>query len=382
MPRTTFSVQFYARNAKVSKKTGLTPLEMSIILNGKRVFINLPYKVRPEDFQKKRKPIELQAIENEYRSKINAIMVDLMRDNMPITVNTIREYFKNGGKKSMELSDLWRTYLGILSKRIGTSMAETVYRKYELAKDLTYEYLGEHKEICAITNGDMIALYEDLKRRFKHSTAAGYFTKIKTVIVYAFENGYMKTNPTNGIRIDKGKPNIEYLTEKELEKIEKVNLYGNERLEKVRDLLLFQAYGGGMAYCDMAAFEPENVYKSGEIYLYSGVRKKTGIAFTTVLLPKAIEILNKYDWDMGKIMLSNQKMNAYLKEIQTLARINKNLHTHLFRKTYGHMLISKSVPITTIQKMLGHSSPLLTSKLYAVTTPEVVANDIASHLFL
>lgn len=377
MSRTTFSVQFYARNAKASKKTGLTPLEMSLIISGKRVFFNLPYKVKPEDYQKKRKPKEIVEIEELYRTKVNNIIIDLMKEGLPVTVNTIRDYIKSGGIKTKELHDIWNEYLAILRKRVGTSMRDTVYRKYELAAELCYEFLGKTREVTTITNGDIISLYEELKRRFKHSTAAGYFTKIKTVLVYAFDNGYIKTNPTNGIKIDKGHPKIEYLTEKELEKLEKVNLYGNERLEKVRDLLLFQAYGGGMAYCDMASYNPDNLTKVGETYIYTGRRIKTGISFTTPILPKAIEILQKYDWDIKNIMISNQKMNVYLKEIQTIAGIQKNIHTHLLRKTFATMLITHHIPISTISKCMGHSSPTITAKVYAHISLETVANEIS-----
>lgn len=376
MPRTTFSVRFYAREAKVSKKTGLTPLEMSLILNGKRVYLNLPYKVRPEDYQKKRKPQEIQDIENEYRSKVNDIIYSLMREGLPVTANTIREYLRTGGIKSKEIKDLFEEYLSILNPRIGISLKESVYRKYELARDLCYEILGEHKEICTISNGDMTALYDELKRRYKQSTAAGYFTKIKTIIVYAFDNGYIKKNPTNGIRIDKGHPKIEYLTEKELEKIENTNLYGNQRLEKVRDILLFQAYGGGMAYCDMANFNPENLNDVGGIYIYKGRRIKTGIEFTTPFLPKAMEILSKYGGDIKNIMMSNQKLNIYAKEIQTLSRINKNLTTHLMRKTFATMLLSKHVPISTISRAMGHSNCIITQKIYAHTQDETLAEEI------
>lgn len=373
MSKTTFSVQFYARNAKVSKKTGLTPLEMSIIINGKRMFLNLPYKVKPEDYQKKRKPKEILSIEEEYRHKVNEIILDLMKENLPVTVNTIREYIKTGGTKTKELQDLWKEYLSVLRSRIGTSIKESVYRKYELARDVTYELLGQSRELTTITNSDVVKLYEELKRRYQHSTAAGYFTKIKTVIVYAFDNGYIKMNPTNGIRIDKGHPKIEYLTAEELKRLEEANLYGNERLEKVRDILLFQAYTG-MAYCDACAFDNSLVREKDGVSVYTNTRIKTGIQFTTIVFPKALEILKKYGGNMN--IISNQKLNVYAKEIQTLAKIGKNLHSHLMRKTFATMLIRNSVPMSTCSKMLGHSNSAITSKIYAFTEEDTVIGEV------
>ena len=49
--RQTFSVKFYCRKGKAAKN-GAASIEMSIIVNGERVFVTLPRKMKPEDFQK------------------------------------------------------------------------------------------------------------------------------------------------------------------------------------------------------------------------------------------------------------------------------------------------------------------------------------------
>ena len=111
-------------------------------------------------------------------------------------------------------------------------------------------------------------------------------------------------------------------------------------------------------------------------HIYKGKRHKTGIEFITVLLPKAIEILHKYDNEIP--FISNQKLNEYAKEIQRASGIKKNITSHLMRKTYASLLINHSVPIATISKMMGHSNTTITTKIYAHTLAETIANEVSN----
>ena len=64
-------------------------------------------------------------------------------------------------------------------------------------------------------------------------------------------------------------------------------------------------------------------------------------------------------------VLSNQKSNAYLKEIADLCDIKKNLTTHLARHTFATTVtLSNGVPIETVGQMLGHKN-LRTTQHYA-----------------
>ncbi len=71
-------------------------------------------------------------------------------------------------------------------------------------------------------------------------------------------------------------------------------------------------------------------------------RKKTNVVCDIPLFTIAEEIIKKYENDPSVIasgrllpVLSNQKMNAYLKDIGDLSEINKSLHTHMARHTFG-----------------------------------------------
>ena len=146
--------------------------------------------------------------------------------------------------------------------------------------------------------------------------------------------------------------------------------------QKSTDLSIFQAYGGGMSYIDMVNFKPEMMQTYNNIHIYQGKRHKTGVEFITVIFPKAIEILRKYKNNIP--FISNQKLNEYAKEIQKASGITKNITSHLMRKTYASLLINHSVPIATISKMMGHSNTTITTKIYAHTQAETIANEVSN----
>lgn len=367
--RTTFSTSYYCRQSK-QNKAGLAPLELCIIINGDRVNLNLPVKFYPKDFNKKRKPVEIDNIVDQYRTKVNEAIGDIMANGQPVTAANLKSYLQTGGTKTFTLSMLINRFMGELRTTPKT------YRKYELAMDYILNKIGD-VEVSTITVGQCNKLYADLKVDFLPSTSAGYMTKCKTLFAYAMDNGLMKINPANGIKITKGTPTISYLSNDDISKIKALRLEDYDRLNKVRDLLLFQA-STGMAYCDLVHFDNSMVVKKGDVYTYTDNRQKTGIEFTTVILPMGVEVINKYDGQLP--LISNQKYNQYLKEIQKLAGISTTITTHLLRKTYAHYMLNNGVRIETVARLLGHSNTNITQRIYCRKTSDTVAAEVAAVL--
>lgn len=367
--RCTQSVSFYCRTSKQNKQ-GLAPLELSIVINGDRVFIQLPVKFYPKDFAKKRKPTEIENIINQYRVKVNESICDLMSQGLPVTTTTLRNYLKTGGTKTNTLTTLVAEFLNQTKKTTSVN----VYRKYEMAMAVVVEVIGGDTEVTTINTGMCNRIYSTLKERFLTSTSFGYMTKIKCLFTYAVDNGLMRVNPCASIKLSKGTPNISFLTTDDLNKIKSLDLSDYPKLDKVKDLLLFQS-STGLAYADLARFCVDDVQVTNGVMVYTNNRQKTGIEFTTVILKDGIQVLDKYD---GRLpIISNQKYNAYLKDIQKLAGISTTITTHLLRKTYATYLLNSGVNISAVSKALGHSNTTITQRCYAKTTNEFVVNEIA-----
>lgn len=75
-------------------------------------------------------------------------------------------------------------------------------------------------------------------------------------------------------------------------------------------------------------------------------------------------------------VLSNQKMNAYLKEIADVCGINKELTFHIARHTFATTItLNNGVPIETVSKMLGHTN-LKTTQHYAKLLDTRISEDM------
>lgn len=122
----------------------------------------------------------------------------------------------------------------------------------------------------------------------------------------------------------------------------------------------------------------------GEHWL-STSRKKTEQPVRIPILPKAWEIIEKYKANARALakgtvfpVISNQKMNSYLKEIADLCGIQKNLTFHLARHTFATTVtLLNGVPLETVSKMLGHSK-ITTTQIYARVVEKKVSEDMQS----
>lgn len=108
--------------------------------------------------------------------------------------------------------------------------------------------------------------------------------------------------------------------------------------------------------------------------------EKTNINSNILLLEVPLKIIRKYEGktknDLLLPVLSNQKINAYLKEIADLCGIKKNLTFHLARHTFATTVtLANGVPIETVSKMLGHKN-LKTTQIYARITNEKIKTDM------
>lgn len=373
--RTTASLQFYCRQSKATKN-GLAPIEVSLIINGSRVFINLPRKEYPQEFkrlteQKRNNPLKDYLFE--VRSKFNEVQTDMMRNNIPLTADALKDYFKTGGVKPYTLDDLWTDYLRIQAQRVDKTITKMSYDKYVSARNTMYGYVSKDAELTTITPSTIQNILVNLQSKYKEGTVCSIMTKIKTVITFGKDNGKITINPFQGIKYGRGKQDIEYLTEEEISCIVNKEI-GIERLDKIRDLAVFQI-ASGLAYIDTQTLQPEDIHydEEGTCYIYKG-RKKTGVEYTAVVFPEGVKILHKYNNQLPRI--TNQRYNGYLKEIQTITGIDKSLHTHLFRKTYGTRLLNRGVRLETVSKCLGHSSTQITQMAYSKLLKSTIIKEV------
>ena len=367
MQRSTFSAQVYCRPSKANKK-GLSPLEMSIIVNGRRVFLQLPYKAKASEFNKRHRPKELQEYVNLMQTRVNEILLDMARNGEAVTAPALKEYLKNGGYKSYTINDLFNDYLHILHQREGIDLTHCVYRKYEIVRDLFLSEVNGDADVTTITPHTVQTFYRKLQKTYKQSTVAGMMTKLHSFIQYGIDNGKFKVNPYQGIRVHRPQAEIDFLTDAELKALTDCDL-ANDSLSNVRDAFLLQCYSG-LSFVDLEHLKPEDIQESNGVFYVAKNRIKTGVPYTAIILPQGVEILKRRNFRLH--IVSNQKMNLYLKQVSHFAGLEHRLITHLGRKSYAQKLLSAGVRVETVAKALGHSSSRTTERFYC----QIRKNDI------
>ena len=257
-------------------------------------------------------------------------------------------------------------------------------RKYGRAEDSQERYerflrwfkkWGGMRSFADITEANIIKMDEALGTKMKPCSKWGnYHRFLNGFIIDAINEGIIRKNPYKSLHIKKDKNSDEalekYLTKEELSKIADLEL-PTDYLRHARDLFLFQTYTC-MAYVDLAAFDPEKItYIKGKP-MYVGRRGKTNQKFTFMLLPQAINILERYENKLP--LMTNQKYNEYIKMIAVMAGIGKPVSTHWARHTGATLLLNSGVDMEVVSRVLGHSSTRMTRMIYAKMLDETIAN--------
>ena len=204
------------------------------------------------------------------------------------------------------------------------------------------------------------------------ATVRNYHKDIKALLARALKFGLIASNPYDRMKgeIKRGdRETVEFLTDAERSKIEGLTI-NDSMLATVRDMFLFQCYTG-MAYSDMMAFSLDKCQKVGKDLTYSAPRVKTGVTFYIRVLPKALEIAEKYGGRLPTV--ADQVCNRNLRTIATATGITKKLTTHVGRHTFATWALRNGVPIERVSKMLGHTKITQTQR-YA----KVLAEDVYS----
>ena len=341
--------------AKVTKD-GLAPIEMVITVDGQRSFKRLSMKVSPEEFKRsitcKRDNYIKQYCDNE-RRKVYDIFRKLEILGMPITPTIVKEALDNKGiTTSYRLSNLQEDFTAIVSKRVGVDLCLNVYKKYERMMKYVVQFLG-NKECRLITNSDMKRIVADMKAKYQNSTFANLWVIVKSFITYGINNNKIPNNNLFAtIKVVKKPKKVEYLTMDELDRIRKAT-YSTPSLQRIADFAILEA-SLGLAYCDLVSIKREDIKEHNDIRYIQKQRAKTGVEYITVVGDEALEILERYNYD---ISITNQSYNRFLKIVAQQAGVEKPLHSHLLRHTFAHhQLNEKHLNIATVSKMLGHTN--------------------------
>ncbi len=368
-----------------------------ITVNGKRAEMSLQRSVDPSEWDVKSGRMkgnsERAKILNSYinlkKAEIEKCYNIMLSKGGRITSEAIKNELTGKGEKNKTLLELLKYHNDQMKKVIGIDIVEETWERYEtcykkLVNFIKKEYNKSDIDLENLNYKFITSFDYYLKNEYEmeHNSSMKYIKILKKVMGIAVRNEWLNVDPFAKFKCNLTKTNREYLFQEELEKIISVS-FENPRLERVKDIFLFQCFTG-YAYIDVKKFSRLD-YSSGidgKKWIITQ-RTKTHNQSNVPLLSPAVAIIEKYWIDKGCIasgnllpVNSNQKMNDYLKEIAVLAGIKKQLTTHMARHTFATTVtLSNDVPIETVSKMLGHTS-IKTTQIYARVLDKKVGEDM------
>ena len=370
------TINFTARKSKANRK-GESPVELTICNFGERVYVSLPWKIQPAEFQKivsSRRHHDLKDFMSLWEGKVRKSVLSLTEKGEPLSATNIKSMLLGEFDKVYTVSDMFRDIFAKLRLRIDVDMTFQRYLKYKLVSELFEECVGAKRDVLSLTRQDAEDFILVLRRKYKDETSSGKLSILKTMLRMGRDMGKMKVDIFSEVRPKFRKDsNIECLSQDEYERV-KAKHFSIERLEKVKDYFIF-ACSCGLSYCDIIGLTSADIKESDDgMYYIEKKRQKTGVEYFSVILPDGIKILEKYHGDLSALKMSNQKANSYLKEIADLCEVSTNLHCHIARHFYITRLIRSGVPLTTVQRCAGHSNIKMTMRYTHLTNQDVLNN--------
>ncbi|WP_026451498.1 site-specific integrase [Aequorivita capsosiphonis] len=394
--QSSFSIIFYPRGNDVDKYSN-APIYARITVNGKRSEFSIKRKVLLEKWSSVAGKIkgtssearELNRYMNAIQNKIYRIQEDLTENGDLITAKRIKNSYLGKDKTHKMLLEIFQEHNDKVESLIGKDFAAGTAERYKTARKHVEEYIIMEYHVKDVPVSDVdhkfisgLEYYLKTTRNCAHNTAIKYITNFKKIIRIAYANDWITKDPFTNWKARLKIVDREFLTVGEIQAMVEKELH-TERLDQVKDIFIFCCFTG-LAYSDVKKLSSNNVVIGIDGGKWIKInRSKTDTRSNIPILPTAEAILAKYaeDSEVQKNhvllpVLSNQKMNAYLKEIADLCKINKNLTFHLARHTFATTVtLSNGVPIESVSKMLGHKS-LKTTQHYAKILDRKVSDDM------
>ena len=394
--KTKITLHFYAKSTK-SNSAGQFPIYVRLTVNGKRLEFSTKKFVEPSKWSSEMTKMKGQSEEarsfNEYldlmKSKVFDIQMGLIHRNEEITIEVFKNILNGTKERQRLLIPIFEEHNNKIKELIGIEYAPGTYERYKTSLKHTKDFLNWKYSISDIdiTKIDyaFITDYEFYLRSVRkcaNNTAVKYIKNFNKIIKICLANDWLDKNPFANYKSKVKEVERVYLSEDEIQNIINKD-FKIERLTLVRDIFLFSCFTG-LAYIDVKNLTKSHISLGidGDKWIFTH-RQKTETASKIPILSVTQMIIDKYadhpqsvNEDKLLPILSNQKMNAYLKEIATVCEIEKELTFHIARHTFATTVtLTNGVPIESVSKMLGHKN-LRTTQHYAKVLDRKVSDDM------
>lgn len=369
----------YNRKKQLNKQgTALVQVEAS--LNQRKIYFKTNIYLKPEHWDKRTSQVivhpqanDLNAMLFEFVLHLQGVELALWKRGVPATLSLLKDAMKKNRPVNVTFPAFAKEYVTHSDRRESTKenlyTTITVLQEFRPGldfKDITYTFLKDF-EVYLREKGNGI------------NTVAKHLRQFRTLVNEAINQGYIHADayPFRKYKIKQEKGRHEFLTPDELKKLENLEI-NDRKLRHVLDAFLFCCYVG-LRFSDFCQLTPANFIRvNGKRWLHFK-SIKTGIELRLPLHllfeGKALAILDRYNIAEFASLGSNSEVNKALSVIAGMARIKKHITYHTARHTCATLLIHQGVPITTVQRLLGHTS-VKTTEVYSEILSSTIVRDL------
>ena len=401
--RSTFKVLFYLKRDK-HKVQPVFPVMGRITVNGIISQFSAKLNVPPhlwevKDGRAKGKSLEADRINrhlDNIRIQIGKHYQSICDHDGYVSADKVKNACLGFGRKYKLLLELCDEFCRSYKDRITVDRTiHSLLRYQTLRRDLGVfierEYKVKDIPLAELDQSfaEKFAAYLKHVRGLADTTVSVEIKSLQHIVKKAFNDGQTDKNPFAYYYYVAEQPEIEYLTEEEINKLI-IGKVRQQRQDRTRDMFLFCCFTG-LSYADLAKLNYEELKQTpdGEWWITS-IRQKTKVAFTVKLLPVAKAILEKYRIPTNRFnrlfsgnpdrvfpVASLKSSDASLKHIARQCGITKNLKFHCARHTFATTVTRMNgIPLETVSKMLGHKYTT-TTQIYAKVTNQMIGNAIS-----
>lgn len=393
---TKLSVLFFVKRTKTNVD-GLLPIFIRVTINGARIEFSTKRFTTSEKWSVEGNRMKGTSAEskatNSYLDTLKAKVYDyqqqLIREDEIVNAENMRNKILGVEKRSHMLIGTFQQHNEEIKALVGREFATATYTRYETSLKHTIAFLNWKYKVSDIDirkiDHEFVTSYEFYLKsvhKCNQNTTAKYIKNFGKIVRICLANGWIERDPFINYKCKIVEVDRAFLSQDEIETMFN-KVLATDRLNLVKDIFLF-SYFTGLAYVDVKKLSRKNIGfgVDGEKWIFIN-RTKTDTRSNIPILPIASYLLEKYEdhpqvVNQDKLLpiLSNQKMNSYLKEIADACGICKELTFHIARHTFATTVtLSNGVPIESVSKMLGHKN-LKTTQHYAKILDLKVSNDM------
>ena len=396
---TTLGLLFYLRKDRLNEKNE-APIFLRITVDGQRATVSANRYVQesrwnPEAGKATGNKEEIKQL-NEYLETIKRSVHNHQRDLLDhgkvITAEALRNAFLGLNENKRTVLEVFQYHNDQIKQMAGKDFAEATITRYDttlqhIKNFISHQYRRSDLHLTELNHKFITDLEHYLKTKevgkCNHNSTLKYIRNFRKIINMAVANNWLEKDPFLNFKAKLEDSKRTHLTTEELRTIE-TKAISIPRVDAVRDIFIFSCYTG-LAYADVAKLTAAHIHNGidGEKWIFTN-RTKTENKSNVPLFPPALAIIEKYknnpECKYSGLLLpvrSNQKMNAYLKELADLCGIKKQLTFHMARHTFATTVtLTNGVPIESVSTMLGHKS-IRTTQIYAKVVERKVSEDMA-----